>query len=132
MLNRRGKQFDPVILKLLANCVGFYPAGSLVLLKDGQKGIVVRSNSAHFARPKVYLYEADTLPPDQAFEETQTPESGAAVPEAPPPPMLDLVEMNEAGTGFKNSVVSVLSASGAADVQKLLSRRKEFFLRHIL
>ena len=131
MLNRRGKQFDPTILKLLANCVGFYPAGSLVLLKDGRKGIVVRSNSAHFARPRVYLYEADTLP-DQAFEETQTPESGAAVPEAPPPPMLDLIELNEAGTGFKNSVVSVLSASGAADVQKLLSRRKEFFLRHSL
>lgn len=131
MLNQRGKQFDPAVLKLLANCVGFYPAGSLVLLKDGRKGIVVRSNSAHFARPKVYLYESDTLP-GEVFENTQTPESGLAAPEAPPPPMLDLAELNAAGTGFSNSIVSVLYPSGAADVQKLLSRRKEFFLRHTL
>lgn len=131
MLNRRGKQFDPTILKLLANCVGFYPAGSLVLLKDWQKGIVVRSNCAHFARPRVYLYEADKLPV-QDFEATQPPESGAAAMEAPPPPMLDLTELNEAGTDFRNSVVSVLSPSGAADVRQLLGRRKEFFLDHKL
>lgn len=131
MLNRRGKQFDPTILKLLANCVGFYPAGSLVLLKDGRKGIVVRSNSAHFARPKVYLYESDKLP-GEVFEQTQTPESSLAATEAPPPPMLDLAELNAAGTGFGNSIVRVLSPSGTADVQMLLSRRKEFFLGHTL
>lgn len=142
MLNHRGKRFDPVVLKLLANCVGFYPVGSLVRLQDGRKGLVVRSNAAHTARPKVYLYEADTAP--EAAAEAQAdpqadtiphappagaPESGAVAPEEPPPPILDLAELNEAGTGFRNSIVCVLSPSGA-DVQKLLNRRKSFLLSH--
>jgi len=132
MLNQRGKQFDPAVLKLLANCVGFYPPGSLVLLQDGQKGIVVRPNSVHLARPKVYLYEADTpagaVPPETSVE---APE-GAIVPEAPPPPILDLLELNEGGTGFRNSIVSVLSPSGGADVREILDRRKEFLLSNTL
>jgi len=137
MLNHREKNFDPAILKLLANCVGFYPAGTLVRLQDGQKGIIVRSNSVHLARPKVYLYEADkapdplaeTLPADTS---AQTPEAGAIAREEPPPPIADLVELNEAGTGFRNSIVSVLSPSGTRDPRKILERRKVFLLSHSL
>ena len=129
MLNHRGREHDPSVLKLLANCVGFYPVGSLVLLRDGQKGIVVRANGGHIARPKVYLFEADTVP-EPAPDETLPggPVSGPLVPAEPPPPVLDLAELNEAGTGFRNSIVSVLSPSAALDVRKLLDRRKEYFL----
>ncbi len=133
MLNQRGKKFDPAILKLLANCVGFYPVGTLVRLRDGQKGIVVRSNSVHLARPKVYLFEADKAPDPLA--DTIPPGSSAAgmiAPEEPPPPMADLVELDETGTGFRNSVVSVLAPSSGLDARKLLDRRKAFFLDHSL
>lgn len=134
MLNHRGRMFDPTILKLLANCVGFYPVGTLVRLRDGQKGIVVRSNSVHFARPKVYLYAADKASDplaDTIPHLTETP--GATIaPEEPPPPMADLVELNEAGTGFKNSVAAVFSPSASADPREILGRRKEFLLSHSL
>ncbi|MDO8804127.1 MAG: hypothetical protein Q7R35_06835 [Elusimicrobiota bacterium] len=133
MLNHRGKEHDSTVLKLLANCVGFYPPGSLVLLRDGKKGIVVRPNSIHIARPKVYLYESDALPgplPQEASAES--PEGAAIVREAPPPPVLDLSELDETGLRFKNSIVSVLSPSGGVDVQKILASRKEYFLRHLL
>ncbi|MBI4351476.1 MAG: hypothetical protein HY550_08560 [Elusimicrobia bacterium] len=142
MLNQRGRRFDPAILKLLVNCVGFYPAGSLVLLKDGRKGIVVRSNAAHAARPKVYLYEADTAaaaPAEAAADplaDTLPPPASAGIPgsaeqEEPPPPILDLAELNEAGTAFRNSILRVLPPS-AADAQKILDRRKSFLLSHTL
>lgn len=130
MLNHRGNQFDPTILKLLANCVGYYPPGTLVLLRDGQKGIVVRPNSAHIARPKVYLYEADPPAPGPSPEDTL--DGTAPVVEETPPAILDLLELDEKGMGFRNSIVSVLSPTGKADVQKILLRKKEHLLSHTL
>lgn len=133
MLNHRGKKHDSAILKLLVNCVGFYPPGTLVRLQDGQKAIVVRPNASHAARPKVYLYESDKMTgPASLDASAETTQSEMIVPEAPPPPVLDLTELNEAGTGFKNSIISVLSPSGGVDIQKILDRRKEYFLKHSL
>lgn len=59
-------------------------------------------------------------------------ESAVIAPEAPPPPVLNLAELDETGLRFKNSIVSVLSPSGGVDVQKILDRRKEFSLMHSL
>lgn len=128
MLNRRGTQFDPAILKLLANCVGYYPPGTLVLLKDGRRGIVVRPSPVHPARPKVYLYAEDKIPETPP----PPPEDGTAPPDEPPPPVLDLAEPDEKGLGFRNSVVSTLSSAGKVDIQKVLLRRREHLLSYQL
>lgn len=55
MLEKSGKEFDPVILKAFISMVGVYPVGSLVFLNTGEIGIVFANNPhASFAqRPKV-------------------------------------------------------------------------------
>jgi HD-GYP domain-containing protein (c-di-GMP phosphodiesterase class II) len=57
MLEKRGEEFDPVLLKVFANMVGIYPIGTLVALDNGELGIVVEINSevAFILRPKVKL-----------------------------------------------------------------------------
>lgn len=134
MLNHRGNHFDPTIMKLLANCVGFYPVGSLVLLDDGQKGIIVRPNNFHLARPKIYLFESEplsspSLTPAESVSSSSPPETPQ---EAAPPSILNLSETNETGTGFKHSIVSILEPPPEMDIQKLLDEKKEYLLSHAI
>ena len=53
-------------------------------------------------------------------------------PEGDPPLILDLSEVNEAGTGFKHSVISLLQPQGEMNIQKILDEKKGYFLSHSL
>jgi len=53
MLGPLRKRFDPAMLWALANSVGFYPPGQLVVLDDGAIAEVVAPNGADLARPHV-------------------------------------------------------------------------------
>ena len=55
MLGKSGTAFDPILLKIFVNCIGFYPIGTMVLLKTCEVGVVVGNNinPQHVDRPKV-------------------------------------------------------------------------------
>lgn len=55
MLERAGKAFDPVLLKVFINSVGIFPIGTLVLLDTKELGVVVQANPSLLDRPKVKL-----------------------------------------------------------------------------
>ena len=44
MLEKAGKVYDPVIMKLFVNCVGIYPAGTLILLHTQELCVVMENN----------------------------------------------------------------------------------------
>ncbi len=128
LLNRAGSTFDPSVIKLLVNCVGYYAVGSLVELDDGQLGIVVRPNPANPGRPRVWLFNAEAPPPPP-------PAEGAiaeAAPEEPPPNILDLAELEEGGLKFKRSIKRTLTPPPGLDLRALLDRKKEYLLSYSL
>src|SRR6185369_13504278 len=43
-LSRSGKIYDPVLMKLLVNCVGIYPIGTLLLLDTRELCVVLENN----------------------------------------------------------------------------------------
>jgi HD-GYP domain-containing protein (c-di-GMP phosphodiesterase class II) len=45
MISRAGKAYDPILMKLLINCVGIYPIGSLLLLNTQELAVVMQSHS---------------------------------------------------------------------------------------
>lgn len=55
MLNKSGKAFDPILMKLFVNAIGVYPIGTLVLLNTKEIGVVCASNPnpERGDRPKV-------------------------------------------------------------------------------
>jgi len=55
MLEKEGKSFDPVLLKVFINMLGIYPAGSVVLLDTGEVGVVMKANPAELSRPEVAI-----------------------------------------------------------------------------
>jgi hypothetical protein len=57
MREKSGEEFDPIILKVFVSLIGAFPIGSLVLLNDGQIGIVFEANPhpAFHLRPKVKI-----------------------------------------------------------------------------
>lgn len=107
-----------LLAKLLVGCVGYFPVGSLVRLEDGQRGLVVRPNPSNPGRPRVWLFEA--------------PEPAAKEGEEPPPVIAELDEFDEAGTGFKRSIASVLDVPADLDLPALLDKKKEYLLNHAL
>lgn len=131
ILNQRGGRYDPILVKLLVNCVGYYPVGSLVGLDDGQRGIVVRPNPGNPLRPKVYLFEAPPAPRSPAEGEA-APSAQPPAEEEPPPVVVDLSEFNEAGTGFKRSVAAILDPTPDVDVFGLLDLKKEYLLSYTI
>ncbi len=44
MLSKTGKAFDPLLIKVLVNCLGIYPLGSLVILDTGEMAVVIQTN----------------------------------------------------------------------------------------
>lgn len=52
----KAKDFDPHFVDLFIKCVGIYPEGSFVRLKDGRVGMVVRNNPQHLLYPKVRIF----------------------------------------------------------------------------
>lgn len=55
MLNKAGKAFDPILMKLFVNAIGVYPIGSMVLLSTKEVGVVYATNPnvGKGDRPKV-------------------------------------------------------------------------------
>jgi len=55
LLDRSGKDFDPTLVKLFVQLIGFYPIGTLVMLENGDMGIVTTTNKdvKFIERPKV-------------------------------------------------------------------------------
>jgi HD-GYP domain-containing protein (c-di-GMP phosphodiesterase class II) len=57
MLNKSGRAFDPVLMKIYINSIGIFPIGTLVLLDTTELGIVLQasSNPERMDRPKVKI-----------------------------------------------------------------------------
>lgn len=55
MVNRAGKAFDPILLKVFINAIGIYPVGTVVALSSNQVGIVTKSNPKDPEKPKVKI-----------------------------------------------------------------------------
>lgn len=57
MLERSGKDFDPVILKVFVQMMGLFPVGTLVELDTGEIGIVFENNPLPdmLSRPRILL-----------------------------------------------------------------------------
>jgi HD-GYP domain-containing protein (c-di-GMP phosphodiesterase class II) len=57
MLNKSGRAFDPVLMKLFVNSIGILPIGTLVLLDSNDLAIVVQasSNPERMDRPKIKI-----------------------------------------------------------------------------
>ncbi len=55
LLERGGRDFDPTLVKLFVHMIGVYPVGTLVILGNGEMGIVVAPNKDMelIDRPKV-------------------------------------------------------------------------------
>lgn len=55
MLNKSGRAFDPVLMKIFVNSIGIFPIGTLVLLNTNELGVVVQANlnPERADRPKV-------------------------------------------------------------------------------
>jgi HD-GYP domain-containing protein (c-di-GMP phosphodiesterase class II) len=55
MVEQAGTSFDPILLKVLINMLGIYPVGSVVLLDNGEVGVVMKSNPDELSRPEVAI-----------------------------------------------------------------------------
>ncbi len=55
MIESSGSEIDPIFLKILANIVGVYPIGSLVLLDTQEMGLVYEGNLIISERPRVLV-----------------------------------------------------------------------------
>jgi HD-GYP domain-containing protein (c-di-GMP phosphodiesterase class II) len=55
MLQKEGKVFDPVLLKVFINILGIYPVGSVVILDTGEVGLVMKANPVELSRPEVAI-----------------------------------------------------------------------------
>ena len=63
MWNGSGKDFDPILLKVFINMIGFYPIGTLLVLDNRKVGLVCETpeggSEAEPVRPWVILVERD-------------------------------------------------------------------------
>ncbi len=53
--NCRGSHFDPELAVDFIRCIGVYPPGAIVVLTNGEVGVVVESNPSSKLKPKVVL-----------------------------------------------------------------------------
>ena len=67
MWSGRGASYDPILMALLAQVLGFYPPGTLLELTDGRWGVTVSAGRSRerFAHPVVRIVRAANgkLPP---------------------------------------------------------------------
>jgi len=58
MIQKSGKDFDPVLLKVFINMLGVYPIGSLLKLNTGEYALVVKTEqNSNPLRPKILILE---------------------------------------------------------------------------
>ena len=55
MMERAGKQLDPLLFKFFTNMVGIYPIGALVMLNTRELGLVYESDLVFPERPRVMI-----------------------------------------------------------------------------
>lgn len=55
MMERAGKQLDPILFKFFINMIGVFPVGTLVMLDSKELGLVYQSDSMFLDRPKVLV-----------------------------------------------------------------------------
>jgi HD-GYP domain-containing protein (c-di-GMP phosphodiesterase class II) len=55
MMEQVGRGFDPVLFKVFINMLGIYPVGSVVLLNNGEVGVVMKCNPDELSRPEVAI-----------------------------------------------------------------------------
>ena len=55
LYERRDRQFQTELVEEFIQCLGVYPTGSLVLLSNGEAGIVISQNQVRRLRPKVLI-----------------------------------------------------------------------------
>jgi HD-GYP domain-containing protein (c-di-GMP phosphodiesterase class II) len=55
MYYSKEKVYDHLLLKFFINMLGVYPVGSLVLLRNGEVGIVIKNNPENLSAPKVKI-----------------------------------------------------------------------------
>jgi HD-GYP domain-containing protein (c-di-GMP phosphodiesterase class II) len=130
ILRRRELWFEPTLAKLLVNLVGYHPVGSLVRLDDGRRGLVVRPNVYNPDRPKVWLFDEDAAEQAKALAEKTLPDLAAV--EEPPPKILDLMDLDESGCGYKRSIAHVLAPEPGLDLPKLIAKKAEYLLSFAL
>jgi HD-GYP domain-containing protein (c-di-GMP phosphodiesterase class II) len=92
MLQRRGVDFDPLLVKVFVNMVGVFPVGSMVLLNTNELGVVVKipGEAAHLLRPHIQLLQ-------YANGELQKGD------------IIDLTEVDEATGRYKRSIMETLN-----------------------
>jgi len=90
-LQQAGTDFDPTLVKLLVNMVGVYPLGALVLLDNGEKGIVtaIPEDPELIDHPRVCLLHLN----DGRYEKGET---------------LDLTESDPATGAFRRNILRTL------------------------
>jgi HD-GYP domain-containing protein (c-di-GMP phosphodiesterase class II) len=91
MFAKSGQSFDPILMKLFVNCVGFIPIGSLVMLETDELAVVLKpaEDKANAERPLVKVI-ADP--------------QGAPIDNGPE---LDLTEKDDAGN-YRHSIVRLI------------------------
>lgn len=60
MINRIGKSYDPILLKVFINSIGIYPVGTVVALSSREIGIVARNKPEDPEHPEVRVIGNDT------------------------------------------------------------------------
>ncbi len=63
MYQNKGTKFDDKLVGEFISCIGLYPPGSIVELKNGQVGIVISTNYRHRHLPKVLLLRDENKMP---------------------------------------------------------------------
>lgn len=82
MMNRAGKAYDPILLKLFINCIGIYPVGSLLLLSTKELAVVMQNNPdpGKWNTPKVkVIADADGNEVDGEMVDISDPDAGRAI-----------------------------------------------------
>jgi HD-GYP domain-containing protein (c-di-GMP phosphodiesterase class II) len=94
MLNKSGRAFDPILMKIFVNSIGIFPIGTLVLLDTSELGVVVQTSSSpdRMDRPKVKII-ADP--------------SGMEV----DGDVIDLSELNEKTGRFRASILKIIDST---------------------
>lgn len=91
MFAKSGQSFDPILMKLFVNCVGFIPIGSLVMLDSDEMAVVLKpaEDKVNAERPLVKIIaDPQGTPLDDGLD-------------------LDLTEKDDAGN-FRHSIVRLI------------------------
>jgi len=94
MLNKSGRAFDPILMKVFINSIGIFPIGTLVLLNTQEMGVVLQasSNPERMDRPRVKII-ADPAGNEKDGE------------------VVDLSEINEKTGQFKSGVLKIIDST---------------------